>query len=581
MARAPGFEMNWALLNRDARTPTADVVLKPETKVRVRLVDSKGIPLSNVGLDVLRIAKMAKKLEDDLGQPDVVRSPGSDAPGMDEVWPEATTTDLDGWLTVQGLGTGIRVRLGGQDPRLGSQSLTVPIDPEGQKTPFIGTLLPVLHLSGRVTCLDTGEPLADTLIKVDSTPHLFIPSQPSKIRTDQNGRYQTNLPAGIFLNTTVYPSSGSPYLIFTRYLQIRKEKTDQILEEYTLDLKVPRGVLLTGQVIERGSGKPLEGAAVFHETGDGNVARREGTISSWMAAVTTSRNGRFQIAVPPGKGYLLFYGPTADFVAEMRGSRELREGKPGGKRNYAHAFVPYDVKQGEGPVKIDVGLTRGTTLTGRVVGPDGQTVQEAEIITTLSISPFHTLWRGDFTLPVREGRFTLHGLPSNQAVKCSFLDARNGWGTTVELSAAMAKDPNVTIKLEPCGTAKVRLVDQQGQPMEKFPVSLNFVATPGPGSLPSELSETEAEKTKLLADEEIYVNIDRLHYWNNSPISDTTGRVTLPDLIPGATYRIYTNSRDPRTQGYETHDFQVKAGEMLDLGDLVTRPLEDRGGGRN
>ena len=85
-----------------------------------------------------------------------------------------------------------------------------------------------------------------------------------------------------------------------------------------------------------------------------------------------------------------------------------------------------------------------------------------------------------------------------------------------------------------------------------------------------EWDERKESQTLLAADAAYLPNLDRKHYWKG-PVTDANGEITLPDLIPGALYRISdfstVNDRDLGVQVRK--EFTVKAGEMLDLGDIL------------
>jgi hypothetical protein len=95
-----------------------------------------------------------------------------------------------------------------------------------------------------------------------------------------------------------------------------------------------------------------------------------------------------------------------------------------------------------------------------------------------------------------------------------------------------------------------------------------MVVTPGPLAL-----GRQAKDGPLFAEEAGVMPLDPVNYGNDFQ-SDAEGRLTLPALIPGATYRI--EDFTPAFGGGEPairKEFTVKPGETLDLGDiLIARP---------
>jgi hypothetical protein len=359
------------------------------------------------------------------------------------------------------------------------------------------------------------------------------------------------------------PPEGQPYL----NAQVKFEWTKGAVRK-EIDVKVPRGVAILGKIVEMGTGRALPGASVQYipmgDRGNGAVASGSDTT------VVSKKDGTYQITVRPGKGHLFVFGPTSDYASEAIGDRTIFNGQPAGVRHYAHDIVPYEVKAGDPPHAITPTLRPGKTIKGRVVGPDGETVAHAMIISTLNISHSSLIWRGENTLHARDGLFELRGVDPEQPTRVYFLDADHQWGATVEMSAKQAGQ-EVLVRLQPCGQAKARLLTAGGKPVAKVFPQFEILGTPGPHG-----QDWHLQSRSLLAADAAYLpSVDRIHYGKH-PVSDAEGRITLPDLIPGALYRIsdYSTVND-RDKGVQVRkDFTVRAGETLDLGDILIENLQ-------
>ncbi len=265
-------------------------------------------------------------------------------------------------------------------------------------------------------------------------------------------------------------------------------------------------------------------------------------LSGWQAIVASKDDGSYHIAVPAGKGHLLFFGPTPDFVLKQIGSNQIYAGRPGGNRIYAHDFMAYEAKIGNEPSpEISATLQPGLTIKGRVEGPEGQTVTSGILITTLRIEPFNPTWRGDFHLPIKDGRFEAHGLAPEGSARLHFLDAEHQWGASVEVTGKQASD-DPTIRLEPCGQAKARFITPAGQPVVNLKPHIEFVATPGA----SEFNRGKQARDELFADSGYLANVQRKHYWNG-PATGADGRIDFPALIPGA-FTVSSTTRPSTTR---------------------------------
>src|SRR5579883_1086699 len=251
------------------------------------------------------------------------------------------------------------------------------------------------------------------------------------------------------------------------------------------------------------------------------------------------------------------------------------QGLPGGRRGYAHALIACDPKSGSHGLEIHGVLRRGATVHGRVLTPDGQPAQETRMFSRVILDPFiFNPWRHWFNssglVLVRNGRFQIHGLDPDTEVPVYFLEPRQRLGATVHFSGKSAAGGPATVRLQPCGTAKARLVDSGGKPIagSRAPVPIAgprglvpiaLVVTPGP--IFSRPQERDGDD-RLEADVSALTAIDPLND-GDGPVTDAQGRIAFPALIPGAPYRIVGLTK--------AKDFTVKPGETLDLGDIVIK----------
>jgi hypothetical protein len=280
--------------------------------------------------------------------------------------------------------------------------------------------------------------------------------------------------------------------------------------------------------------------------------------------VLTGADGKFQLVLPAGKGRLFVTAAAPDYVPAEIDSNQVYSNMPGGSRWYAHAVVPLDLKSKTDPPELTIQVRRGVPVKGRTVGPDGKAVTGVRMVTRLNTSAPS---RSPQDMDAREllaADFELKGCDPEKAYPVAFLDETNRLGTVMNISGKQKGEP-LTVRLQKCGSATARFVDSRGKPMAGYQAEVDVVLLPGP----HRFDYQKIQQKGLAAAEAASVRmIHHKYYQWDKDKADAQGRYVLPMLVPGVTYRIWRYGQN----GAEVlREFQVKAGQKVDLGDITIK----------
>ena len=497
VAMKPGYGVGWATLDPDDDQPTAEISLRSEQVIHGRVFDVQGKAVPDVTVSVRSIQS---------------------------VLPLARASLHDRYVRRRSDGVFYWYR-DAHDYRAWPRPVTT----------YADTVEPVPHSplrvgasSGRAQTIDESE-------------------------TDDAGLARINSwPADRSYSVTAYPPEGQPYLVASGRVEWPKGALEQ-----TLEIALPRGVLVHGKVTEEGTGKPVAGARV-----DFTTRRGPGDAGSSMS-VRTNSDGSFRLGADPEPGHVFMRGTDDGYVFQATSW-------PGVGRFYSHAYAALDLKPGTGSQEVNLTVRRGATVHGRVVGPDGQSVRDAWIFSSVILNPTRAYagWTGSYHGKLSNGRFEIRGLAPDAEVPVYFLAPERKLGAVVKLSVKSAATGPIAVRLEPCGSARARLVDPDGKPITKpaRDLTITMVVTPGPAR---NNNPNDKATGVLSADEGRLTDVDPINYAMEL-VPDGDGRIMLPVLIPGATYRFTDYSTVVRGQtGPEIRkEFTVKPGEKLILGDI-------------
>jgi hypothetical protein len=554
LAAAPGYGPSWYTVSPSEGVNEVECKLEPGQVVRGQLLDGRGIPAGGVMVHVVGLVKQG-------AGPSVMRfaRPPEGLPP----WPAPAKTDEQGQFLLRDVPAG-EIDLQVQDERFAPQWLVLKTGPKEVAEPVKLTLEPRRTLEGTVAGADTGAALPHARLVVQS----FGQGAPGRLvsktegQADAQGRFRLSPFPGQELVVSAYSPAGEPYVGLQQSVKWPADKA-----RHEIQLSLPRGVLVRGQVVEAPSGRPVPGAVVEYEPRtDNNPAARPGTGTStidwWSQEVRSGSDGTFQVAVLPGPGTLLVKGPSPDYIHLEVSARQLQCGKPGGTPYFPDAVVPLDPKLSPPVQEVAVSLHRGSTVTGRVLSHDGRPASSAFMLAPTYL-PLESALRGNLLpmrLPARDGCFELPGCDSEKGVPVLFFDPRNQEGAVAELSGKPPGGEPVVVRLAPCGSAVTRCVDPTGRLLSRPAVRLDALLRPGADLQDSINNQVEACLT---------VPVQRLAGSPGIASDAQTGTVVFSGLVPGATYLVQADEGNGLVR---KATIRVQAGERLTLPDIVLAP---------
>jgi hypothetical protein len=536
IAGAKGYGLTWQNLDPHPKQLDWVLRLRPEQVVRGRLVDLQGNPAAGVKLHLPYVGD--PKAKDNI---QVIL--GKQHQGF-SAWPGPLTTNAQGRFVVHGLGPNLLFGLEVRDDRFARQDLHRIATGNGKKVKEVTLLLEAPRfVEGRVTFGDTGKPVPRAQVTVrcftrrpyeTSWDHGEV-----TCRADAQGRYRVNSYPGTHIVVGTSVPADAPYLAVSPDLPWPKGMVKQ-----RVNLALVRGVLVRGQVTQAVSGKPVAGVRVtfFPQFTENKYYR--GDVAG--GGGESGADGRFRMVIQPGPGTLLFRSSDRNYIQQLV-YRDLGSGKisttPTGLRHEQRwnidAIHRVNLEPGSKSPEVKVVLRRGRTVHGRLVGPDRKPVAKVRMACQV---PNASVLAEFATIDVTDGRFTLTGCDPDKTYPALFLDAEHQWGAVALIPGKQAQGKPVTVRLTPCGSAVVRLLNGQGRPLKNYHPNPFALAVLLPPPFPT---NPKAPKTNLSPAVEMrLVNFDLRNFrWWDKLKTDTQGRITLPALIPGATYDVWERTQ--------------------------------------
>ena len=452
-------------------------------------------------------------------------------------------------------------RMGMPDPFTAEQPMTPVVQGVTYGAKFTHVVSGSVPVEGRITDSVSGDPVPGVMVSVMQLSNRSeAPAREEMgVVTDANGRYRL---IGVPLGSNqlrVIAESESQYLARRAIFHVKDS-----LNVINGDLKITKGVRLTGQAKDSKTGKPVTGLVQFQAHPDNKNFR------PWTMAATTRTDaqGRYSMNVVPGKGYLSFearsknytVGVVSDEVqAELDPTVAIIPARPNGliAVNY-HSIQMVTTAKDALSANADISLIREPKVTLKLADQDGKSVVGASVDETLLVT------MGGFAIGVREQK-----LPSNtyQVQKLS------PQATTQVIALHRKRRLIGRIELTDSDTPNLPLIIMKDGKREEIHPD-EPVRTRIDGDAELALTMRPAGTiTGRIVDEDGDPRIVRLQAYNQRVVTDEQGWFEIPLLLPGYPVSVVATDRErQQLLGTVASNVMLKVGEKRDLGDVKIKP---------
>jgi RNA polymerase sigma factor (sigma-70 family) len=571
LARARGFAFAVALDRGDNKELTLRLA-RDDVPISGRIIDLEGRPVAGVKVSVLNVRATPTGMLDDWlkaldKRKELYNLEHEFLPNRVERQTisslvPSVTTRADGTFRVDGVGRERVATLQVEAPSIETKQFEVRTRPgETVRAPgyrgamnseqitiygahFEHVAGPTRLVEGAVRDQDTGKPLKGIMVRGEHSlgnPLVYVQSI-----SDAEGRYRlVGLPRGREGRVLAVPPCDFPvHGSLKAALGVPRDEELPYLPvgvtvpvgpgPVRVDIKMKRGVYVTGKVIEAATGRPVRAYVDYFVYLD-NASLEAVPDLELERYHFTQADGSFGCVALPGPGLLAAraYGDRYVFSAGIENFK--RKPERGFLNTLPHHVIPTnyhvlaEINPAEGTTLLthDLRLDFGRSLTVTALGPDGKPLTDMKIVGLKDMG----YWE---TPPPDASTHTMIALTPGKKRPLTFLNEKNRLIGQIVLRGDETQPQKIT--LQPWGVLTARVVRANGDPWGECEI--------GGVNLPR-------DRTQVAKD----------------------GHFRIEGLIPNQPYDLRVLSKGSQLEGFIARGLKVRPGETTDLHDVV--PVDD------